>query len=145
MRFKKRTLLGLGLWLICPPPGSPGPGQAAAPVATIDGRYDRVLAWDLGHGLGSEEFVATTQRVQQLRLADSDAQRPLVCRPVSALRDYSRQVDMLLVGRSPLGTSLELSEYAAWIGSRGRLARPGTPLWSTVQTQAGEAWPTWII
>ncbi len=130
----------LGLWLICPPPGSPEVGNSAAPLATIGGRYDRVLAWDLGHGLSSEELSSTTHRAQQVRLADSDGQRPLVCRPISALRGYSRQVDALLVGRSPLGTSLELPEYATWIGRRGRLARPGTPLWTTVQTQPGEAW-----
>ncbi len=34
-----------------------------------------------------------------------------------------------------LGTSLELGAFARWLRDRALLARPGTPFWTTVQTQ----------
>ena len=49
---------------------------------------------------------------------------------------FSRQVDLLSVSRTPLGSSLELKDYGTWLAQRPRLARPGTPLWSVVQTEA---------
>jgi hypothetical protein len=44
-------------------------------------------------------------------------------------------VDVLMIGRSPLGTSLELREYGTWLRERPRLAQLGKALWTTVQTQ----------
>lgn len=132
----------LGLWLICPPPRPPvatgvGPGEDA--IAPIGPAYDRVLAWDLGSGLSADRFAATRQWAEQVRMADRLAARPLVCRPESELRGYSRVVDVLVIGRAPLASSLELADYGAWVRGRPRLARPGTPIWTTVQTQPAPA------
>ena len=71
---------------------------------------------------------------QQLRMADR-AGRPLICHARTNLLAYSRAADALLLDRRPLGSSLELSQYSAWIRQQPRLARPGTPVWTTVQTQ----------
>src|SRR5208283_3561828 len=61
-----------------------------------------------------------------------------ICAPINNLSSYSRQVDLLLIDRRPLGTSLEMSAYGAWVGRQPLLAVPGTPVWTTVQTQTGE-------
>jgi len=128
----------LGIWLISPPPGTPEPSTphgASVALAPIGPRYQRVLAWDLGRDLSADELDTVKQRASHVRAADRQTGRPLVCRPRSNLREYSRCVDVLIVGRSPLGTSLELSAYGTWLRERPRLPRAGSCLWTTVGTQ----------
>lgn len=128
----------LGLWLICPPPRQPvatGLSPADDAIPPIGPNFDRVLVWDLGGGLSNDRFAEIRQWAEQVRLADRQATRPLICRPESELRGYSRLVDMIVIGRSPIGTSLELNDYGTWVRERPRLARPRTPIWTTVQTQ----------
>ena len=42
---------------------------------------------------------------------------------------------MLVAHRAVLGTSLELTNYLTWLQQRPRLARPGTPLLTTLSTE----------
>ncbi|HBO45417.1 MAG TPA: hypothetical protein DD670_16090 [Planctomycetaceae bacterium] len=132
----------LDLYVICPPPETIRTSPAddpLAPVAKIGPEYDPVLAWDLGSDL-SEQHVAPLQELaKRLRAADDGRKRPLICRPDSNLREFSNFVDVLLVGQSPLATSLELYDYAKWIRHRSLLARSGTAIWSTVQTEPSPA------
>jgi hypothetical protein len=118
----------LGLWLVCPPPdvtaGRPIPAQ-----------YSPVLCWDLGWGLSRQHLTATRHLTDDLRRADPQPGRPVICGPHSDLRSYSRYADILLLDRSPLGTSLDLSDYGAWLERRPLLARPGTPAWAVIQTE----------
>ena len=133
----------LELMLVCPPPDFARPEptqQPGAPTPRIGPEYDSVLAWDLGWGLSEQDLPATRQWAQQIRDADQHRGRPLICHPDVDLRSYSRYVDLLMVGQSPLATSLELSDYGTWVRERPRLARPGTTVWSTVQTQ-----PAWAL
>jgi hypothetical protein len=125
------------LWIVCPPPRPPASDAAGRfdPLPPIGPAYAPVLAWDLGAGLESEQLAFTRQWAEMVRDADRTVARPLLCRPQSNLWDYSRQVDLLLLGRAPLGTSLDLADYGVWLRQRPRLARPGTPFWATVQTQ----------
>ena len=125
----------LGLWLVCPAAGTAG-GRAAQ--ATIGPEFEPVLVWDLGHGLTGESLDANRQRAERVRLADSRLSRPLICAPVNNLRSYSRYINLLLIDRRPLGTSLEMPDYGNWVRRQPLLALPGTPVWTTVQTQAGE-------
>jgi hypothetical protein len=132
----------LGLWLVCPPPrptGLDSPDQQAPALAEIGPEYGRVLAWDLGRGLSREQLEATRRWAEQVRLADRHRGRPLVCLPDSDLRAYSRQVNVLVLDRQPLGSSLELADYRNWIGRQPRLAVGGTPIWAGVQTQPAAA------
>lgn len=131
-----------GLWLVCPPPHparSDVPDGAVAALAEIGPEYRRVLAWDLGRGLSKDQLQGTRRWAEQVRLADGHRGRPLVCLPDCELRGYSQPVDVLLLERRPLGTSLELADYATWIRHQPRLARPGTPIWTAVQTQPAAA------
>ncbi len=118
-----------------------GPCRAtitADPPATIGPEFEPVLVWDLGHGLTGDSLEANRQRAERVRLADSRFSRPLIAAPINNLRSYSRHINMLLIDRRPLGTSLEMPDYGTWVRRQPLLALPGTPVWTTVQTQAGE-------
>jgi hypothetical protein len=123
----------LGLWLICPAP------RALTPIAEIGPAFDSVLAWDLGNDLTDADLEPSRQWAEQVRAADHRGNRPLICCPRVDLPRYSRLADILLIDRRPLGTSLEMNDYAAWVRRRPLLARAGTPIWTTVQTQHNEA------
>ncbi len=124
----------LGLWLICPPPRA-----AEGPLMDIGPAFDSVLAWDLGNDLTEAELDAVQRWAEQVRAADRRGNRPLICRPRVDLRGYSRATDLLLIDRRPLGTSLNLNDYAQWVRRQPLLARPGTSVWTTVQTQPNES------
>ena len=125
-----------GIWLIGPPPVVQSQmGDAPAALAPISGSYDPVLAWHLGSNLAARELASTTQLAKQLRQADRQLRRPLLCSAEENVMAFSRQVDLLSVCRNPLASSLELKDYSTWLAQRPRLARPGTPLWTVVQTE----------
>ena len=131
----------LGLWLVCPPPLplEPSAADGSPPrQAQIGLEYDRVLAWNLGRGFSQQHLQWVKQAAELVRAADRHKGRPLVCGAHDTLRAFSRHVDLLLIGRSPLGTSLELVDHRRWIHQRSRLARPGTLIWTTVQTQPAQ-------
>jgi hypothetical protein len=147
----------LGLWLVCPPPElQAGSGEQGArsgdgngsqlpapssllPAETIGPEFEPVLVWDLGHGLTGDTLDATRRRADRLLLADARYSRPLICSPINNLRNYSRPpINLLLIDRRPLGTSLQMPDYGVWVQKQPLLALPGTPVWTTVQTQAGE-------
>ena len=127
----------LGLWIVAPPPARTSERAGEPPVlpAEFGPEYDRVLAWDLGQGLSNKDLDATIQLTKQIRAADRRVNRLLICGAESDLRAFSRQADVLLTQRLPLGTSLELADYVVWLRERPRLARPGTPTWTVIQTQ----------
>jgi hypothetical protein len=126
----------LGLWLVCPPP-RPAPSATGGPWA-IGAEFQPVLAWDLGAGLTTRQTEANRRWADEIRVADARQQRPLVACPANDFRQYSRHVDLLVIDRRPLGTSLEMPDYGVWVRRQPLLARPGTPVWTTIQTQPGE-------
>lgn len=123
-----------GLWIVSPPPIPPTP-PADASSAAIGAGFQRVLAWDIGSRLTGEQVEATRQWAELVRAADRRNGRPLICRPENELWSYSHFANPLVIGRSPVGTSLEMADYGTWVRERPRLARPGTPVWTSVQTQ----------
>ncbi len=128
----------LGLWIVCPPPYLPEQHTAVdrtAPAKRIGPQYRAVLAWDMGVGTSEDDLELMRRWARQVRAADLPSHRPLICRPETNLRGFSRFVDLLMVSHCPLGTSLELNDYGTWIRQRSRLARPGKSFWSSVQTQ----------
>jgi hypothetical protein len=126
----------LSLWLVCPPPlpSDLGPATAAEPSQQIDPAFDPVLIWDLGQGLTSRELERSRRWADSLRQRDPHG-RPIACDADAELKSYSRLVDVLFTHRFPLGTSFELADYATWLLERPRLARPGSPQWTVIQTQ----------
>jgi hypothetical protein len=131
-----------GVWLVCPPPPTTRidlGDEPTAVVAEFGPEYGCVLCWDMGQGLGEAEVEGTRRWADQVRSGDRKGGRPLICRADRELRAYSRACDLLLLDRRPIGSSLELGDYAAWVREQPRLARPGTPVWTTVQTQLAAA------
>ncbi|MGD9128242.1 MAG: hypothetical protein PVH19_12770 [Planctomycetia bacterium] len=137
------------MFVICAPPQSVRVDispTSTVPVPKVGPEYNQVLAWNLGHDLLETHIEAVRKLATQIHAADEIQSRPLVCSPATHLRAFSRYTDLLLIGRSPLGTSLELSDYGTWIRERPRLARPGTPVWSTIQTEVSkELYQQWRI
>jgi len=115
----------LGLWLVAPPPND----------GFISPSHDRVLAWDMGNHLTEDRLDPTRQRIGQLRRSDLRTDRPLIADVADRVWSYSRLTDLLLLRRSPLGSGLSLEGYGRWIEQRPSLARPGTPVWATIQTE----------
>lgn len=124
-----------GLWIVAPPPLAPPGEERPWGPQDIDAEYHRVLAWDLGERLLADDVERIRAWAADLREADRAVGRPLVCQPLADVRGYSRVADFLIHDRAPLGTSFELADYRPWLVERGRLARPGTPRWATIQTQ----------
>ncbi|MBN2023404.1 MAG: hypothetical protein JW809_11505 [Pirellulales bacterium] len=132
-----------GLLVVCPPPVemmTDPAGPLGAPRPQVGPAYAPVAAWDLGWGITEQDIENVRQRARQIRAADRAGGRPLVAHAEADLRGLSRHVDVVMVGQSPLATSLELSDYGTWIHERPRLARPGKTIWSTVQTE-----PSWAL
>jgi hypothetical protein len=142
----------LGLWLVCPPPrptspagleapsAAPADGESGAPaIPPIGPEFDCVLAWNLGEDLTDADLDVTQRWAIEVRTADRRGNRPLICRPRTNLYGFSRPTNLLLLDRRPLGTSLELTDWAAWVRRQPLLAKLGTPIWTTVQTQPNES------
>ncbi len=126
------------LWIVSPPPRPPGlddPQAVLAPVPELATTQGVILAWHLGGPLTGREVDTTKRWSDYLRRFDRESGRPLIAEAETDLRTYSRYVDALVLKRLPLGTSFELNDYATWLRERPKLARPGTPTWSVVQTQ----------
>ncbi len=125
-----------GLWLVAPPPlGKDAPGALLRP-SDLTRRFSRVVAWDLGHNLSGSQYPAVRQWGEQLRAAGGESSPLLVASPREQLRTFSRHLDVLYLDRKPIGTSLELAGYFRWLLQRRELSLPGTPFWTTVQTQS---------
>ncbi len=126
----------LGIWLIGPPPSTGWKANdSSSPLGEITAAYQPVLAWHLGNNLAGRELPATTALVKQLHTADRQLRRPIVGGVEEEALAYSRQLDALSVFRNPLGTSLDLRDYGAWLREQPRLSRIGTPLWAVAQTE----------
>jgi hypothetical protein len=124
------------LWIICPPPALPDVDirdPESLPVFSTN--WDRVLMWDMGHGLAEADVESLAERARRVRSCDQRGGRPLIAAADSGLRSISRHVDMLVARRTVLGTSLELPDYLTWLRERPRLMRPGTPLLATLSTE----------
>jgi hypothetical protein len=127
-----------GMWIVGPPPAQlqASSNQANVPPGSMPAAYDRVLAWSLGQGLTARDFDRVAEIAQRIRLADRQRSRPLLYAPETELLQYSRELrDLLSAYRFPLATSLELNDYANWLRTRPQLARPGTAVWTVIQTQ----------
>ena len=128
------------MWLVCPPPVLKDEPAADAqdPPLVFDARYEPVLAWHFGQGLTTRNLEAVRRWVEQVRRADEDAARPLVCDPADDLAQYCRTINfggILMLHRYLLGTSFEMADFGTWLRTRPRLGLAGMPVWATIETQ----------
>ncbi|NOY40466.1 MAG: hypothetical protein GXP26_01330 [Planctomycetes bacterium] len=120
----------LKLSIVCPPPT---PQQLTE--SGIPDELAGIVAWDLGSQLTTTdlEHVARWQRL--LEQYDSISSRTSFITPQLFTREASRVSDTLILGRGMLGTKISLHEYSTWLNQRRRLARPGTEIWTSINTQ----------
>lgn len=130
-----------GMWLVCPPPALPDLDETEDTddsQASFAARYRQVLAWHLGQGLTARDLDGMRRWLEQLRRADEEAARPLVCDPADKLEQYGRLLGangILMMHRHLLGGTFELADFSTWLRMRPRLGMPGMPVWTTVETQ----------
>jgi hypothetical protein len=124
----------LGLALFCPPPD-----PQTIQTAGIDEALSPVLAWNLGTQLSSEDLEPLERWERLVARHDPREARPTVLAPQLRTLEASRIADITLVGRAVLGTELTMREHATWLSQRKRLTRPGTPLWTTLETEPSSA------
>ena len=132
------------IWLIAPPPTGKETVGGSAPVGenaayfngtTVSEQYNRVLMWDLGSGLKDTQYQTVAQRVEELRRLDP-FRRPVAANAVTGLRLYTdRAIDLLLIKRQPLLTSLDMEDYGLWLRRYPNLMFVGAPFWNEIQTQ----------
>ncbi|MFN4260351.1 MAG: hypothetical protein ACK4RK_13725 [Gemmataceae bacterium] len=140
--------INLGFWLVPALPVA-GPSAQALALDRLSDPMSRfidsgaVLFWDLGGGLVSEQKEAIRQATRALHVADTN--RPLAGDVWDGVKSYSLLPDFMVgVHRWPLMTGLEMTGFRDWIEQRRQLARPGSFLWTWVQTHLPE-WYTQLV
>ncbi len=131
---ERRQAAQLGLALFCPPPTLEQLSKKG-----ITAEWDSVLAWNLGEQLSTDDLDHIEHLQQQVARTDTKDTRPTVLAPQLHTLEASRMTDVLLLGRAAVGTNQTVREYSAWLAQRQRLARPGTPVWSIIETQASRS------
>jgi hypothetical protein len=121
-----------GMWFVCPPPD---PDTIATEGLRVP--VDRVLAWFLGRP-GDGEYEYYQRWAELVRENDPATGRPIVVAPRGDWLPYSKVADVLLA-EHPAASRLSSTDYAEWLAGIALLARPGTPFWASVPTQAGES------
>ncbi len=120
----------LEMAIVCPPPSLKQ--LSDKPLLRL---WDQVFAWDMGSLVAADDLDQVVLQRQLLRQHDPVSSRTTVMTCEQLTRDASRTTDALLLEHELLGTDLTLRDYVTWLGQRQRLARPGTPLWTTIPTQ----------
>lgn len=119
-----------GLFLICPP----GP-VVERQKAVIGDRYDGILAWDLGEITEHGQVEQISRVTEELARRESVIGRATLLRPRTNLRRASRVSDVLLLGKSPAGSTTTLAGFAQQLSGMQRHASPGSRFWVNLNTQ----------
>jgi len=118
------------LWLVCRPPtfeklAANGIGETC----------QRVLAWNLGSPQGPQDLDHFRNWASALREHD-DLSRPILFAPHGDWLPASQLADAL-VAEHAAAPYIAKRSYLEWLESRPLLARPGTPIWANIATEAG--------
>jgi hypothetical protein len=122
----------LGLWFV-----ATGPRPISLADQPIGQPGDRILAWLL-----QDEAIEIDPNYAQrwaslIRQNDSVPGRPVVIVPKTNWEMCGRSAEVL-AAHFPVMRGFDADEYAHWLESRSRYARPGTPIWACYATQVGE-------
>lgn len=115
----------LGLWLIAPPPDFGADTRAG-------NKLDRVIVWQLGHGLDSKELAATRILAAELRAADRALHRPMLAIVNRDVWNYSREIELLGYQLPPLFTARAAGDGSAALRATSVKARAGSQYWAFV-------------
>lgn len=136
------------IWLIAPPPigsetigtvipaGDPGANLLPFAGKNIPGAYDPVLIWDAGANHRWSDNKNLKNYISQIQKSDTKS-RPIVAHVENSLQNFTRSgfMNLLLVRRHPLLSSLDLCDYSRWLNLYQKQVTPGTPVWNEIQTQ----------
>ena len=120
--------LTAGMWLVCPAPSLDTP-PFEQPLVPI-------LSWHVGRDLSRRDLRTTAERVQHLRRIDGSARRPICAQVTSNVDAFSRHVDVLLLDRKWIGTSLDRDGYFRWLSLSTQMARPGATFWAMLHSRS---------
>lgn len=120
-----------GMWLITPPPRNHSPLEYGEGLK-------RIVAWELGRSLQSEQVETIRRRAQRLRSVPEHAKRPVIGTPREATWQYSRIANLPVLEPPGPNNSLQLAEYGRWYEQRRQLMRMGTHFWASVPTQLAQ-------
>ncbi|MDO5309259.1 MAG: hypothetical protein Q4G03_07175 [Planctomycetia bacterium] len=105
--------------------------------ARASSAYDPVLMWNVGASMERKDLELFKARVDRIRALDP-LNRPLIGSVYSSINDYLQdgRLDVALLDRTPLLTSLDMNDYAQWLVRYKRLSTNSRPVfWNTIQTQ----------
>ena len=119
----------LGMFIVCPPPP---PHKLRADSLGRD--YAQVLAWDLGQLAEAADVELMHGWAKAIEQAESDHERPVLLEPFGMAREASRIADLVMLGRSTVGSTQTWPAYAASLSQQRRLARAGTPVWINIES-----------
>lgn len=119
-------------------------GSTSAHLASFGTDTSRILLWYLGTRIIPENKKELAAWQEQILNADRvfHQPRPLMGDVAGLEKTYSKQLSMLGVSRAPVHSSFGFKPYRDWLIERRNLARPGSFMWTWIQTEptpAGEA------
>jgi len=132
----------MGFWLVPTLPVSSTDQNSCTPDALERAmapfKDNGAVLWlDLGGAKMAEDVAFTTKTARAVKSIDNT--HPIGADVWDGFTQYSRNLDLLGAHRWPLGTAMELTQYRDWLAQRRLLARPGTFMWTWIQTHL----PVW--
>jgi len=98
-------------------------GKEPRPGLDLDVRErERWLAWHVGSNLDAASASSVRRVASEIRSRDVERGRPIMGHVVEGFAPLSREINLNIVQRFPLGTSLPLTAYGQWMAERRRLA-----------------------
>jgi hypothetical protein len=95
---------------------------------------ERWLAWHVGTNLDAASAPTIKRVAGEIRAKDVERGRPILGHVVEGFASLSRELNVTMVQRFPLGTSLSLPGYGQWMAERRRLAAGLPVLIGGIQT-----------
>lgn len=131
------SLRAEGLWVTATPPSNPagGNGATARRMATLGPETNPILFWNMGTRVPASARKELIEWADRLRRRDRVYDRPILADVAGDEAVFSRHVSMLGVSRHMLQTSFSFRQYRDWLIQKRRLARPGSFIWTWIQTE----------
>ena len=112
-------------------------------VSQYGSAYDPVLMWNVGANLHYDLVATTRERIGRVRRLDDQYRRPFVASVFNGLRDYSQgseKLNVVLLNRNPILTSLDLNDYGQWLNDVQLLTEVNSvAFWNKIQTQPDQS------
>ena len=134
-----------GLWAMATPPRAvTTAGKIIDPedvsIIPFSHRTDPILLWNLGTRIPPESQEELKSWMEQIRSADREFRRPVMVDIIGGQeKNVSRFVPMLGVSRHIHHTTFAPKTFRNWLVQKQKLARPGTFMWTWIQTEPSAA------